>query len=79
MLVDKAEGKDIAVSDEFADVTFQWVLNGELFHGLERPLTIPKIISTLFYSKKDIRFLDPMPNLYQLAYIFVHYYKKLKG
>ena len=79
MLIEKAAGNDIAVSDEFTDTTFQWVLNGELFHGLERPSAIPKIISTLFYSKKDWRLFDPLPNLYQIAYIFVHYYKKLKG
>jgi len=79
MLVEKASGNDIPVSDEFTDTTFQWILNGELFHAIERPSTIPKIISTLFYSKKDLRFSDPMPHLYQLAYIFVHYYKKLKG
>jgi len=79
MLIAKASGEEIKASDEFADTTFQWILNGEVFHGLERPSTIPKIISTLFYSKKDWRLLDPLPNLYQLAYIFVHYYKKLKG
>lgn len=79
MLIAKASDEDVPVSDEFSDTTFQWVLNGELFHAIERPSAIPKIISTLFYSKKDWRLFDPMPNLYQLAYIFVHYYKKLKG
>ena len=79
MLIQKARGEEIAVSDKFNDTTFQWVLNGELFHGLERPWTLPRIIGTLFYSKKDWRLLDPVPNLYQLVYIFVHYYKKLKG
>ena len=79
MLVEKASGNEIPISEEFTDTTFQWILNGELFHALERPSAIPDIISTLFRSKKDLRLADPMPHLYQLAYIFVHYYKKLKG
>ena len=79
MLIDKALGNDVAFSEDFKDTTFQWILNGEVFHAIERPLAIPNIISTLFKSKKDLRLSDPLPHLYQLAYIFMHYYKKLKG
>ncbi|MDB5283562.1 MAG: carboxylate--amine ligase [Bacteroidota bacterium] len=79
MLLQKAMGRDISYSEEFEPTTFQWMINGEFFHAIERPSAIPKIVSTMFYSKKDLNFSDPMPHLFQLANIFTHYYKKLKG
>lgn len=75
-LVQKALGKEISYSEEFKPTTFEWIINGEFFHALERPSAIPKIIRTLFYSKKDIDWFDPLPHLFQLANIFAHYSKK---
>ncbi|MFZ7114938.1 MAG: ATP-grasp domain-containing protein [Bacteroidota bacterium] len=58
-------------------VIFQWILNGELFHFLERPSSFIRIIRTLFISQKDFRWNDIKPNLFQFVNIFVHYYKKI--
>jgi predicted ATP-grasp superfamily ATP-dependent carboligase len=78
-MVQKALGQNITYNDSFSNTTFQWIINGELFHAIERPAAIPQIIRTLFYSKKDIDLLDPLPHIFQFANIFTHYYKKLKG
>ncbi|MBK9413389.1 MAG: carboxylate--amine ligase [Bacteroidetes bacterium] len=58
-------------------VVFQWILNGELFHFLERPSSFLRIIKTMLISKKDFRWSDIKPNLFQFVNIFVHYYKKI--
>ena len=79
LLINKVTGVEIPYSEEYKATTFQWIINGEFFHAIERPSAIPKIIATMFRSKKDILFRDPMPHLFQFANIFTHYYKKLKG
>jgi predicted ATP-grasp superfamily ATP-dependent carboligase len=61
----------------FADARFQWLLNGELFHALERPRDALAVARDLFRSRNDVWLRDPLPNLFQLLYIPVHYYKKL--
>ncbi|MBS1625435.1 MAG: ATP-grasp domain-containing protein [Bacteroidetes bacterium] len=79
MLVQETAGEDIPISHTFPYIRFQWVLNGELFHFLERPSALTAIIRDLFRSKTDIRLSDPLPNIYQLFNIFNHYYKKLRS
>ncbi|OQX70521.1 MAG: hypothetical protein B6D62_04680 [Candidatus Cloacimonas sp. 4484_275] len=76
MLIDKALNKKVSYPEHYAMKRFQWILNGELFHGLEKPKNIPAIIKDLFVSKKDISFSDFKPNFYQLFYIPVFYLKK---
>lgn len=75
MLINDALGKtthDVQYKNE----TFQWILNGDLFHLLERPHQVFSFIKYLFISKNDIWLTDIKPNLYQLAFIPFHYYKK---
>lgn len=79
MLCDTAGGKAFAAESQFRKVTFQWLLNGELFHFLERPSSLLNIIRTLRYSKTDFQWDDIRPNLFQFVNIFVHYYKKMSG
>lgn len=79
MLIRKAAGEEIAYNESYEKVTFQWLLNGELLHVIERPSDFFGVIKTLFYSKTDLCFRDPVPHLFQIANIFTHYYKKLKG
>jgi predicted ATP-grasp superfamily ATP-dependent carboligase len=55
---------------------FQWLLNGDLYYLVERPLHILKFIRELLFSKNDIWISDLAPNIYQLFYIPVHFYKK---
>jgi predicted ATP-grasp superfamily ATP-dependent carboligase len=56
---------------------FQWILNGELFHVIERPGHLFAFARDLFRAKNDVWLRDLKPNLFQLAYIPVYYYKKL--
>ena len=55
---------------------FQWILNGDLFYILERPTLFFSFFKNLFVSKNDFWIRDILPNLFQLTYIPVHYYKK---
>jgi predicted ATP-grasp superfamily ATP-dependent carboligase len=79
LLVDAAEGKLEEKESNYRKTTFQWLLNGELFHFLERPSSFFNILGSLFISKKDFRLSDLKPNLFQVANIFVHYKKKFSG
>ncbi len=76
MLIDDALGKEITPLPEFKKTRFQWVLNGDLFHVIERPWKIPFFFKDLLVAKNDFYFSDILPNLFQLANIPVHYYKK---
>lgn len=76
MLVQRAEGRTVQVVTKYKQLKFQWLINGELFHFFERPSAVLKILSTLFRSKSDFRWTDPLPNCFQVANIFVHYFKK---
>lgn len=79
LLVDAAENKLISGESAYDKKVFQWMLNGELFHVLERPSAFFKIIGNMFTSSKDFRWSDVRPNLFQAANIFVHYKKKFSG
>lgn len=79
MVIDKLTDKKDSVPQEWKDVRFQWILNGELFHFFERPSDFFRIIRDLFRSKKDIRFSDPLPNLIQVLMIFNYFFRKLTG
>lgn len=76
LLLDTSGGKPAKEAGQYRQVVFQWLINGELFHFLERPRSLPGIIKSLFVSKKDFRWSDLKPNLFQVANIFVHYKKK---
>ncbi|HWY38648.1 MAG TPA: ATP-grasp domain-containing protein [Bacteroidia bacterium] len=78
-LVQQQRGEKITENETYKQVRFQWLLNGELFHFFERPLSFFKIIGDLFRSKKDTRLSDPLPNAIQFVLIFLHIYKKLAG
>jgi len=79
MLVKRAGGFPVEAGEEYSQITFQWMLNGELYHFLERPSSFFRILSTCFRSKKDFRWSDPVPHVLQFLFIFIHYYKKLTG
>ncbi len=79
MLVQQTAGQKVPVDYTFPYTRFEWLLNGELFHFLERPSALPAIIRDFFGSHTDFRITDPLPNLYQLLNIFIHYYKKLRS
>jgi predicted ATP-grasp superfamily ATP-dependent carboligase len=75
-LVQRALG--ITIEPEFSFETnhrFQWLLNGELYHCLERPRSIPSVFRDLFRSKNDIWVRDPLPVLFQLLMIPIDIYK----
>lgn len=75
MLIDHASGKEIEKVD-YNYEKFQWILNGDLFHIIEKPSHIFSFFKTLFTAKNDIWLRDIVPNLFQLIYIPIHYYKK---
>lgn len=73
----KCRGEVIPSGNKYDKLTFQWLINGELFHFFERPSSFFAILKTLFISKKDLQFSDLKPNLFQFVNIFVSYYKKI--
>lgn len=75
MLIDDAMGQSI-LHKEYPVKRFQWILNGEFFHLVVRPWHLGAFFYDLLRSKNDIWLRDIKPNLYQLVYIPVHYYKK---
>jgi len=75
MLIDNALGNTIK-KYSYKNIRFQWILNGDLFHVFERPKDFPSFVKDLFTAKNDILISDIKPNLFQLSYIPVHYYKK---
>ncbi len=75
MLIHNALGKQIKKYN-YKNIRFQWVLNGDIFHIIERPKDFPSFVKDLFVAKNDILLSDLKPNLFQLSYIPVHYYKK---
>jgi predicted ATP-grasp superfamily ATP-dependent carboligase len=76
-LIQDAMGVNLAPEGKtYRDITYQWVLNGELFHVIEKPSHLWGAIRDLFKSKKDIWLRDPGPIVFQFAYLFVHLYKK---
>jgi hypothetical protein len=76
MMIDNALNKEIPVSNNFKLLRFQWILNGDLFHVLKKPSHILLFIRDLFIAKNDFYLKDIKPNIYQLLYIPLHYYKK---
>ena len=78
-LLQEAQQKEILYADTFEHIRYQWLLNGELFHFLERPRNFFAILADLFRSKNDLWLSDPLPAFFQLSNIFVHYYKKWRS
>ncbi len=78
-LIQQVKNEEVPYSEQFNKVRFQWILNGELFHVLARPRDFFAVVSDMFHSKKDLSWRDPLPNLFQVVMIPVHYYKKLKA
>ncbi|MEM1122338.1 MAG: ATP-grasp domain-containing protein [Bacteroidota bacterium] len=76
MLIDDALGKEITKNGEYGRHKFQWILNGDLLHVLERPSALFRFMKDLFTAKNDFEWSDIKPNLFQIANIPVHYYKK---
>lgn len=75
MLIDVAEGKEIE-KVTYTHEKFQWILNGDLFHILEKPSHVFGFFGTLFTAKNDFWLRDIKPNLFQVVYIPMHFYKK---
>lgn len=76
MLINDAIGLKIEKTEFARGIRFQWILNGDLFHILERPWHLLNFIKDLVIAKNDFYFSDIKPNLFQLIYIPIHYYKK---
>lgn len=76
MLIDNALGREVMTLNKYDNYRFQWILNGDLFHVLERPWKLSAFVKDLFCAKNDLYLTDIKPNLFQLLYIPVHYYKK---
>jgi len=76
MLIDDALGLEIEKNEFDRKIRFQWILNGDLFHILERPRHLFAFIKDLFLARNDFYFSDIKPNLFQLLYIPIFYYKK---
>ena len=76
MMIDDALNKDIPFSEDYKRIRYQWILNGDLFHVLEKPSHILLFIRDLFIAKNDFYFTDIKPNLFQIIFIPIHYYKK---
>ena len=76
MLINDALGKEIIANNKYADKRFQWILNGDLFHVLERPWKLLLFFRDLLTAENDFYLTDIKPNLFQLLYVPVHYYKK---
>ena len=77
MLIDEALGKKIEKVHFKEKIRFQWILNGDLFHVIEKPSHILLFIRDLFVAQNDFYFTDIKPNLFQIANIPIHYYKKI--
>lgn len=78
MLLQKAANEKVVQSLPYKQITFQWLINGECFHVLEKPSAFFQVVAQLFSSKKDFWWSDLKPNLFQILYVFKHYRKKLK-
>ncbi len=76
MLIDGALENQVTTSEYYKLLRYQWILNGDLFHLIQKPSHILAFIKDLFIAKNDILFTDIFPNIYQFFYIPVHYYKK---
>ncbi|MDR1172534.1 MAG: ATP-grasp domain-containing protein [Bacteroidales bacterium] len=76
MLIDEALDKKIEKVSFKEKIRFQWILNGDLFHVLEKPGHILLFLRDLFVAKNDFYFSDIKPNLFQILFIPLHYYKK---
>jgi len=80
MINDALNIPEVKVENSYRkNLSFQWCLNGELYHFFNRPLSLFSIIKTAFTSKKDFWFKDIKPNLIQLLFIPVDFYKVIKS
>jgi predicted ATP-grasp superfamily ATP-dependent carboligase len=61
------------------NLRFQWLINGELYHLVNRPSSAIDIFRTAARSKKDFWISDLKPNLIQLILVFLDLYKFLKA
>jgi len=69
-----ATGRHLEFSDSYRETTYQWLLSGDLLHGLKKPSAIPSILSTVFNPKvqKDyLCFDDP-------RVLFMRFYRLFK-
>jgi hypothetical protein len=75
VMIDEALGVETPPAAYTPGTRFQWVID-DLCHAIERPRDLPAFARDLFRARNDLRAGDPLPNLFQLAGIPVHYYKK---
>ncbi|MGA9407803.1 MAG: hypothetical protein WBW71_11795, partial [Bacteroidota bacterium] len=57
-----ASGQAVEFSNRYKNITYQWLLSGDLMYGLRRPLKMPSIIFTAvnpFVRKDFLRLDDP--------------------
>ena len=76
-LIRRAAGESLVYSDTYKQTRFQWILNGEVFHFLEKPGTLASILKDGFRSKNDLWITDPAPNVYQLVLLAFHLIRRI--
>ena len=75
-LVQRAKGEVVAQNYTFnSHKRFQWLINGELYHCIDRPKSILQVFKSLFCSKSDLWLRDPLPALFQIVMIPIDIYK----
>lgn len=79
LMIDHVNGIDHEPIQYKRGVYFQWCLNGEFYHFVNRPLAFFKILTTSFSSKKDFWLKDIKPNLIQSLLIIVDLYKVIRA
>jgi predicted ATP-grasp superfamily ATP-dependent carboligase len=79
MLLKRAARQPVNQDLPYRQVTFQWLINGELFHVIERPSALFKVLIQLLSSQTDFYWSDIKPHLFQIAYLFKHFWKKKNG
>lgn len=71
-------GEEVPASDVFEYRRFQWILNGELFHVLDRPRSLGPVLRDLFRSRSDIWWSDPKPNVFQVLLLADHIRRRMR-
>jgi predicted ATP-grasp superfamily ATP-dependent carboligase len=78
-LMMRSQGIEVPEKSSYKFKRFQWILNGELFRFITRPFSLIRIVKDSFTSDNDLSARDPLPNIFQIFLIFIHYFKKIRG
>ncbi|HTR81876.1 MAG TPA: ATP-grasp domain-containing protein [Bacteroidota bacterium] len=68
-----ATGQPTNLTDTYRTATYQWLLSGDLLHGMKRPSALPSIIFTMFnpsVHKDFLQFDDPLVLIVRVFKLF---------